>query len=162
MDELLGDAVRALEASMAFRVARQSVLAANVANADTPGYRRVDLSFESRLAETGSRLVATHARHLHSGTGPHGDYRLEIGPRGERPDRNGVGFHREILEMSRNAGAFTDQAAVLARLLAIQRIAISGEPRSRGRFSLFAKSGCGCRAGGPMIAPPSGSPRCRP
>ncbi len=125
MSDLLGGAVPHLEEAMRFRLARQGALAANVANADTPRYRRVD--FEPLLAEAGARLQRTHHRHL-SASGTPG-YRVVRGPRGSRPDGNGVELDREVIELTRNAGAFRDQAAVLTRLLALRRTAVSGEPR---------------------------------
>ena len=41
---------QALQAAISGASARQSALAANIANADTPGYRRVDVDFHSALA----------------------------------------------------------------------------------------------------------------
>jgi flagellar basal-body rod protein FlgB len=125
MSDLLGGAVGHLEAAMRFRMLRQGALAANVVNADTPRYRRVD--FEPLLAQAGSRLQRTHERHLPAGN--EAGYRIVRGPRGSRPDGNGVELEREVVELTRNAGAFREQAAVLARLLALRRVAVTGEPR---------------------------------
>jgi flagellar basal-body rod protein FlgB len=45
--------------------ARQAVLAQNIANANTPGYRARDLlSFDAVLADTDLKMTATSARHL--------------------------------------------------------------------------------------------------
>jgi flagellar basal-body rod protein FlgB len=41
---------QALQAAISGASARQNALAANIANADTPGYRRVDVDFHSALA----------------------------------------------------------------------------------------------------------------
>ena len=126
MDRLVDSAVPSLERAMRFRVARQGVLAANVANADTPGYRRVELEFDRRFAAAVRRTDPGHA----AGTrGPDGAWRVKTEPRSARADGNGVSLDREIVTLSRNAGAFTRQAAVLSRLLAIARMAVSGEAR---------------------------------
>jgi len=125
MDPLLGAAGSLLERAMRFRQARQAVLAGNVANAETPGYRRRDLSFDAALQESTRALERTDARHLAGDGGPSG-YRTELGPRGTRPDGNGVDLDREIVQAHRNAGAFSDQASVLARLSTLMRTAISG------------------------------------
>jgi len=124
MSDLMGGALPHLEAAIRFRMARQGALAANVANADTPRYRRVD--FEPLLAEASSRLQRTHERHLPAG----GDagYRVVRGSRSSRPDGNGVDLDREVIELTRNAGAFQEQATALARLFALRRIAVTGEP----------------------------------
>ena len=123
MSDLLGGAIPHLEEAMRFRMKRQGALAANVVNADTPRYRRVD--FEPVLAEAGARLLRTHPRHISAG-GDSG-YRVVRGPRGSRPDGNGVELDREVIELTRNAGAFREQAAVLTRLLVLRRIAATSE-----------------------------------
>ncbi len=122
---LLDPAGGALEEAMRFRVARAAVLAGNIANADTPGYRRLDLRFDEALGRAEARLARTHPEHLPAGGAAAGaPWRLEQGPRGTRPDRNGVDFEQELIAMQRNAGAFTDLAAALARLQALVRTAI--------------------------------------
>ncbi len=123
MSDLLGGAVPHLEQAMRFRLLRQGALAANVVNADTPRYRRVD--FEPILAEARTQLQRTHARHMSAG-GDSG-YRMVRGPRGSRPDGNGVELDREVIELTRNAGAFRQQAAVLSRLLMLRRIGVTSE-----------------------------------
>ncbi len=123
MSDLLEGAIPHLTEAMRFRMNRQGALAANVVNADTPGYRRVD--FEPLLTKAGARLQRTHPRHI-SGGGDSG-YRVVQGPRGSRPDGNGVELDREVIELTRNAGAFREQAAVLKRLLVMRRIAVTSE-----------------------------------
>lgn len=123
------DPMRLLEQAMRFRATRQAVLSGNVAHADTPGYRRRDVSFQTEL-EGATRLQRTDERHLGpGGAGPNGDYRLEVGPRGTRPDGNGVELDQELIALNRNAGAFSNQAAVLSRMHTLRRISITGEAR---------------------------------
>lgn len=57
------------ETALRYRSARAGVLAANIANAETPGYRARDLRFEDVLAEaSGNKAVpgmrATHPMHF--------------------------------------------------------------------------------------------------
>lgn len=118
------EAIQALQTAMRFRMARETVLAANVANADTPGYRRRDISFEGVLADEKSRMARTDARHLPTRSTDPSTARVEIGPRGTRPDGNGVDLDDELIAAHRNAGAFVDQANVLARVSALMRTAI--------------------------------------
>jgi len=127
MSELFGATFERVESAMRFRVARQSVLSGNVANADTPGYRRFDLEIDEHLRDTS--LSRTDARHLNAGGLASKDWKVERGDFGTRPDRNGVDMDQELITMSRNAGAFVQQAEVLSRLLSIRRIAVTGEPR---------------------------------
>lgn len=129
MPDLVGAAIPTLEHAMRFRVARQGLLAANLANVDTPGYRRRDLRFQAELQKADSGLARTHARHLAGERAAAGGHRLETGRQGTRPDRNGVDLLSEVVAATRNAGAFKQQAAVMSRLLAIQRVAVTGEAR---------------------------------
>ncbi len=125
MERVYGAAIPALESQLRFRLARQGALAANVAHADTPGYRRVELRFDQSLDRELGRLVTTHPRHASSAGSER--YRVERGPEGTRPDRNGVDRDQEVLALSRNAGAFTKVANVLSRIYAMRRIAATGE-----------------------------------
>jgi len=125
VNRLYGAAIPGLEREMTFRLSRQGALSANVANADTPGYRRVDISFERALGRADGELTRTHARHL--GSGGASAYRVVRGPRGTRPDGNGVDRDQEVVHMARNAGAFQDAASVLSRIYAMRRMAATGE-----------------------------------
>ena len=47
--EILGSSQQTMEAALQVRSARAELLAANVANADTPGYQSRDLNFDGAL-----------------------------------------------------------------------------------------------------------------
>lgn len=113
-----------VESAMRFRSVRQGVLAANVANADTPGYRRVDVAFDAALERAG--LARTNASHL-AGDDLGAPGLRRVAQRGPaRPDGNDVNPDRELILVSRNAGQFVQQAEVLSRLLALRRTAVTG------------------------------------
>lgn len=117
-------ALDTLQQAMRFRMARETVLAGNIANADTPHYRRRDLEFEHLLGGETARMERTHADHLPVRGGGVSEARVSTGPRGTRPDGNGVDLDDELIKAHRNAGAFIDQANVLARLSTLVRTAI--------------------------------------
>ena len=125
MNRIHGTAIPQIEQAMRFRLVRQGALASNVANADTPRYRRVDVSFDQTLERASTALESTHHRHF--GAGSAQSYRVSRGPLGTRPDRNGVDRDQEILTLTRNAGAFKDAANVLSRIYAMRRMAATGE-----------------------------------
>ncbi|MGH0033710.1 MAG: flagellar basal body rod protein FlgB [Myxococcota bacterium] len=127
MSDLLGPVAASVERAMQFRVARQAVLASNLANADTPGYRRADVHFDSALDSAAVRLASRHPSHR-SSSSPHG-FRVVTERASDGPDRNGVDPDRESIEVSRNAGDFNRQAEVYARLLMLTRTAIDGGSR---------------------------------
>lgn len=117
-------AIGALQQAMRFRMARETVLAGNIANSDTPGYRRRDVSFEGILSDKTKAIARTHEKHLPTRVSDPSQLRVETGPRGTRPDGNGVDLDQELVAAHRNAGAFIDQANVLARMSALVRTAI--------------------------------------
>lgn len=131
--DLLGPTIPLVEESLRFRAARQAALSGNVANADTPGYRPVDLRFEALLGEADARLARTDPRHLPASGGgqaaPGSPYEVVREARGGGPDGNGVDLDQEALRLARNASAFRQQASVLSRLIALTRSAISGDGR---------------------------------
>lgn len=127
IDKLLGGSLASLEQALQQRVTRGAVLAANVANADTPGYRRVDVEFLPALERAAGALERTSAAHI---AGPENEgLRLVRGPRGTRPDRNGVDRDQELITLSRNAAEFGERADVMARVFTLRRIAATGEAR---------------------------------
>ncbi len=96
---------------------RHRVIAQNVANVNTPGYRRQTVSFESDLAKT----LAS------SGTGD-----AVVKPRvvtddgPERADGNTVDIDREMNDLGRNALVYQAATQIIASRVASMRSAISG------------------------------------
>jgi flagellar basal-body rod protein FlgB len=127
IDKLLGGSLGDLERALTLRVTRQAALAGNVANADTPGYRRVDVEFLPELERAAESLARTDAAHIP--TPGNAGYRVVQGPKGTRPDRNGVDRDRELIALTRNAGEFGERADLLGRVFTLRRIAATGETR---------------------------------
>lgn len=113
-----------LQVAMRFRKAREAVLASNVAHADTPGYRRREIRFEGILEDAKVGLERTHPQHLPTQSTDPSNAQVELGPKGTRPDGNGIDLDQELVEAHRNASTFIDQANVLARLTTLVRTAI--------------------------------------
>jgi flagellar basal-body rod protein FlgB len=127
LDKLLGGSLGQLEAALAQRVSRGAALAANVANADTPGYRRVEVEFLPALERAAASLARTSP--AHAAAPENAGLRVTQGPRGTRPDRNGVDRDRELVALARNASEFGERADVLARVFTLRRIAATGDAR---------------------------------
>lgn len=90
--------------------ARHEVLAANIANTDTPGYRAVDLVFEEELrnawrSSRGTGLAKTHSRHFSQVLAP-GSVAGRVEPTGTPSmgiDRNSVNIEREMVKLAENS-----------------------------------------------------------
>jgi flagellar basal-body rod protein FlgB len=103
-------------------VVRQEAIASNIANADTPGYRRVDLApdFASQLRskmEAGKLSEATSLKPT-----------LAEDPtaRSVRPDGNTIEIERELLEMNRNSVDYQYLTEVVSRDIKQLKMAITG------------------------------------
>jgi len=101
-------------------VLRQEAIAANIANAETPGYRRLDLapSFADQLKASVAQgdpvapLRPTLEEDTHA--------------RSVRPDGNSVELERELLEMNRNSAEHEFLSQVVSYNLKQLRVAITG------------------------------------
>ncbi len=74
----LNDALGIHPQAVSLRARRAEVLAANLANADTPGYQARDLDFKTLFAREGGpgTLTTTRAGHIGSGANGRGDVAL--------------------------------------------------------------------------------------
>lgn len=101
-------------------VLRHEALAANIANAETPGYRRVDLApdFASNLkaaAMRGDRVDSARASIVE-----------DASAKAVRPDGNNVELEKEIILLSRNSTEHAFLTQIVSSNLRSLRVAISG------------------------------------
>jgi flagellar basal-body rod protein FlgB len=100
--------IQAMDASLTLASKRQTLIASNLANLDTPGYRTRDFSFEKavKAALAGqtspTNLQTTHPMHLQGSSSaslpPTTDALL---PNAERNDGNDVSLDRENMLLAR-------------------------------------------------------------
>ncbi len=124
----------ALKSKMNWHQARQKLLAENVANAETPGYRARDLadfSFETALTAQSTRSVATvttNARHFSvgntgdQGLGARATSNFEVTPEG-----NGVVLEEEMMKVASNQMDYQAATSLYSRSLQLVRTAL-GRP----------------------------------
>ena len=102
---------------------RQEAIASNVANAETPGYRRLDVApdFAKQLkasvsrGDTGSSIASLRPQLAEDTTA-----------RSMRPDGNTVEIERELLAMNRNAVEYDYLSEVVSNNLKQLKVAITG------------------------------------
>ncbi len=95
------------ETALKVRATRAELLASNLANADTPGYKARDIDFKAMLGkemQPAVRLATTHSRHINDDNGIAATaqigYRI---PQQASLDGNTVEVEREQSEFSENA-----------------------------------------------------------
>jgi len=99
MSALFGGVIEVLRQASAYALRRHEVLAENVANADTPGFRAHDLAFAHELDL--ARLVRSRPDPR---SGPALDLRIVDAPDGPpRPDGNDVDLDKQMTRLGQNA-----------------------------------------------------------
>ncbi len=128
---LFGDKSNVLLGGMMDKAAvAQRVIAANVANVGTPGYKRLAVSFDEELARATAadrKLKRTDPRHL-----PDPDWHESIKPEvkvvedGYWNGINNVDIDREMVDLAKNQLDFTVAARLQSMTYAQLRTAIRG------------------------------------
>jgi flagellar basal-body rod protein FlgB len=115
-----------LRTRMEWHQARQRVLAENVANADTPGYRPLDLAppnFEQELMTPSVALERTNPEHIAGDTGSR--FASDAEPHYEvRPGGNAVNHEDEMMKVASNQMDFDAVADLYTRSLALIKLAV--------------------------------------
>ncbi len=109
MGDIFGKTVSILEKNLDLRMMRHDVIASNIANQETPGYKAKDLSFQKELNKAGAQvnagLVRTNKAHLSGASTSSHISGVEIK---ERPDansnldNNNVNPEKEMAMMAEN------------------------------------------------------------
>lgn len=102
---------------------RHEAIAANVANAETPGYRRVDLA-PSFATELQASVARGELRQTAAAIQP--TLEEDAHARSVRPDGNSVEIESELLEMNRNAAEHQYLSEVVTYNLKQLKMAITG------------------------------------
>lgn len=119
----------ALRARMNWHQQRQTLLAENVANAETPGYRGRDLapfSFEAALHQSGTGVAtqATHAQHFSVGSSGGVPGARSLNSFEVTPEGNGVTLEDEMMKLANNQMDYQAATTLYTRSLRLVSIAL--------------------------------------
>ena len=132
---IFGTSIELLGKTLDLRAKRQTMIAANLANVETPGYTPTDLSFEgqlkSALKDGGRSSGVTNPRHIplkgRAGAlpGVQGDV-IEIGSGSMAPDGNGVEMESEMGRLAENQIMYNASVQILGKEFEELKQAIRG------------------------------------
>ena len=119
--------------ALMLRSRRSSILAANIANADTPDYKARDIDFRAMLQDMSSKeskslgMTKTHAKHL--GDAPvHAASEIKYrNPLQPSLDGNTVDMHAEQARFSKNALEYQTSLTFLNSKISGLKLAIKGQ-----------------------------------
>ncbi|MCP4406981.1 MAG: flagellar basal body rod protein FlgB [Gammaproteobacteria bacterium] len=119
------------ERAMLLKAQRSEVLAANLANADTPNYKARDIDFKAALNQVQSTqhspLMTTHDKHIGSSDSSPGSELLYRVPEQSSLDGNTVDARVEQAEFTENALQYQASLTFLGGRIQGLRNAIRGE-----------------------------------
>ena len=117
------------EAALLHRARRMEVLAANLANADTPHYKARDIEFSTVLSgrlAAAATLDTTHSRHLRAATPAASDELKYRNPNQPALDGNTVEADLELARYAENAVAYQASLLFATGKLTTLRAAVTG------------------------------------
>ena len=117
--------------SVGVRERRAEVLASNIANADTPGFKAKDLSFKDALASAtqgrGFNLSKTSERHISGSRDVGTDLQFRIPNQPDTGDGNTVDVQTERASFMQNSMEYQASLSFLSSKIQTMRKAIKGE-----------------------------------
>lgn len=119
------DVMRMAQAMARHSAARQVVIAENIAQANTPGYRARDLADFGASYRAGAEIKATRPTHLDAGVGQN-----PLNARADRtapalsPNGNSVSLEREMMRAARNVQSHELALAVYGSARSVLRTAL--------------------------------------
>ncbi|MCD6153826.1 MAG: flagellar basal body rod protein FlgB [Syntrophobacterales bacterium] len=115
MDALFGKTIEMLSAVLDFRLERHKVIASNIANIDTPGYRPKDIVFKEQLEAIISNkekitMAGSRGRRMSEQSIPAGKSDFEVIDSGEK-----VNLDSEMAKLTENNLMYNLTVELLAR-----------------------------------------------
>jgi flagellar basal-body rod protein FlgB len=113
--------VDTLQAALTYHRERHTVLAGNVANLDTPGFRPADL--QRRAADDPGAMAVTHEGHMAPPGATDFVTSFDDGGALQGQDGNAVSLERELSKVDANRARYSTSAELVSRRLAMLRYA---------------------------------------
>ena len=119
LDGLFDKTISGLEKSLDLRLRRNQALTSNVANAETPGYRAVDLNFATELERAfgekdTSAVKKGSTKHLDT-LSTSGSHLIPDQAGATRSDGNNVDIDLQMGKLAFNAGQYSTDAMLMRR-----------------------------------------------
>jgi flagellar basal-body rod protein FlgB len=130
--DIFDKTTNALGASLNYRLLRHNVTSANIANAETPGYKAKEVHFEEALSRAVdldgmNSLTTSDPEHFAIGTASVGNERVEVEDNPEadvNPDRNTVDLDKEMSTLAENSILYKAALTLINKKLGMLKYSI--------------------------------------
>ncbi|HAR64528.1 MAG: flagellar basal body rod protein FlgB [Candidatus Margulisiibacteriota bacterium] len=136
MDNIVNDGFySSIERGLDYSTLRQQVLANNIANINTPRFRRSDVAFSKMMKNTGSNdnnfagIFSTHQNHFSLGDNGNNKTAMFVSQPNDtafRNDLNNVDINKETSESAKNAIYYQALTQIAARRFRLMKDVIRG------------------------------------
>ncbi len=124
--------IQALSASLKYRQLRQELIASNIANAETPGYKAKKIDFEEALAraldvDDELKMKASDSKHFNVGGGGFNNLQPEVYEDSNgitSMDGNNVDRDQEMADMAENKIMYDASVQLLNKKLGLLKYAV--------------------------------------
>jgi flagellar basal-body rod protein FlgB len=127
LDTIFDRTVTGLSKAMDLTWKRNDALAANIANAETPQYRAVEVTFGKELdrafGDTNEAVFRTNQEHLDVGKNQSSRY-IDDNSGITKPDGNNVDIDLQMGRLAANSGDYASAARLIKRQIGMIRTAI--------------------------------------
>ncbi len=127
LDNLFDKSVTGLSKSMDLTWKRNQALAANIANAETPQYRAVDVTFgkelERAFGNSSESVMQTNSQHLDVSQNQSSRFVPDYSGQ-TKPDGNNVDIDLQMGRLTQNSGDFMNAARLIRRQIGLIKTAI--------------------------------------
>ncbi len=119
-----------LTQKMSYLTQKQAVLAENVANADTPKYKQLELkpfSFGDALKQASVTMAATDPRHILPATMAGANAQtVKSKDTEELPSGNTVDIERQMMEVSKTSVDYQTMTSIYHKMIGLIKISVKG------------------------------------
>lgn len=121
-----GDVYSAMKHKMSYLNQRQSLLSANISNADTPGYKASDLTPMGSKNPSVVKLATTSPMHIASAGGNSSFRRVKDKTAETSLDGNNVDLQEQMVKMSETDMEYRATLGFMRQMNSLMRVAIGG------------------------------------
>jgi flagellar basal-body rod protein FlgB len=128
IDKIFDRTIPLLQTNLTLRMKRGEALVSNITNAETPGYRAIDVNFggqlEQALGQGSSELKVTRSGHMNTVAQSGMSHLIPDFSGATRADGNNVDLDIQMGRLASNSGKFSSSASLIRKKLHMLRMAI--------------------------------------